>query len=1044
MVAQTGTVSGRVTNEAGEPLAGANVAVVGADVGAATDINGEYTIENLPAGTVSLFANFIGYKRADSDVDVTAGSVTEVNFTLSRSALNLKEVVVTGAGRATMKMKLGNAVETIYMSTLVDAPVSNLAEILQAREPGISINLNGGLVGEGASIRIRGTATLSQSNEPIVYIDGVRVDTRGGFAGVSAGGGGEPSRLDDINPDAIERIEILKGAAAATLYGTQASNGIIQIFTKQGAFGKPRFTVKYEQGIITLPENRFKPGVGFARTQATADTMAAVLGLGALKPFEMVSRDFAADIYGVGQSRTISTSVSGGSAGATYFASVRYAQADGPYDPDPALFLNKEFGGAQDLNTKFQANATLNLIPTDKLRFRIGSSYSFTDHNTIENNNNIYGVSSLAVFSKPELVSSNNSTGTIAFSTVREATFSETTDKADHATVSLTTQYALSDALSISSTVGLDYVGQRSTNYLPFAYNVDNFVGNNVDGALVLGNRTHKELTLDVKANWGTTFGSSITSDLVVGFQAFKTTNNTSGGNGIIFPGPGLETITALGVRDAGSSFSEVVNAGYFLQEQVGFNDFAFLTVGIRRDANSAFGSKFTTVTYPKVGLSVVPTELMGAIGAISTMRVRVAWGQSGIQPGAFDKFTTFIPKTSSDGTAIVPANLGNDDLRPEITSETEIGAEFGLFNDRIGFELGYWSRITTDGLVARAFAPSGGFYRTQLENIGEWTGQGFDIGINAYVFQGAASSLEIFANAAFLKEEITSLGGAPKQKVGGSYPRYRNFLVEGFAPGTMFGAKLLPVSAGFYPLDTNGDGSPDSEAELLAFFADTSLMSLSGDVNAFVMLDESAEGGDVLGQFLGKPTPDWQGAFGLRGKITRSIHISTTFEYKFGNYFVTNLTDAFRRSHPAIGRNTLKSATTERDFMTGGVDGSSNPLFSAETRLAAADEWINNYLALAPFSGLNTVESADMLRLREVSISYTLPGNFAGLMGVESATITLAGRNLALWTPYSGVDPETSVFSRTNGGIDDFAQGIEAFGVPIPRQWTVKFRVNL
>ena len=238
LLAQSGTVAGRVTDtDTGDPLVGANVTVMGTNLGAATDINGEYSIGNVPAGAQRLKADYIGYGSTTMEVDVPADGSANAAFSLAVAALNLNEVVVTGTGTAVEKSKVGNSVGVVDMEALEDAPITNMTDILQGREKGVVMLPNGGLNGEGASIRIRGTSTLSQSNEPVIYLDGVRLDN----SSSGPGPGGTPSRLDEINPDAIARVEILKGAAAAALYGTQAANGVSQIFSKQGSITTQNF-----------------------------------------------------------------------------------------------------------------------------------------------------------------------------------------------------------------------------------------------------------------------------------------------------------------------------------------------------------------------------------------------------------------------------------------------------------------------------------------------------------------------------------------------------------------------------------------------------------------------------------------------------------------------------------------------------------------------------------------------------------------------------------------------------------------------------------
>src|SRR2546426_11182401 len=265
----TGTIRGKVTDATtGRPVDGAQLYVAGTDLGTLSNADGQYQF-TVRAGTVELRSRRVGYATATQQVTITPGEVTEANFSLKQAAIGLDVVVVTGTGAETEKRKLGNTVATILSPR--DAPVTNFSEQLSAREPGVSVLPSGGLTGEGARIRIRGAASLSQPNEPIVYVDGVRVDRSGGFGDfIGTGGGGYPSRLDDINPEAIEHIEILKGAAAATLYGTEASSGVIQIFTKAGSRGAPRFDIVSEAGAISQPDSRYEPNFGFARTAAEA------------------------------------------------------------------------------------------------------------------------------------------------------------------------------------------------------------------------------------------------------------------------------------------------------------------------------------------------------------------------------------------------------------------------------------------------------------------------------------------------------------------------------------------------------------------------------------------------------------------------------------------------------------------------------------------------------------------------------------------------------------------------------------------------------
>ena len=212
LMAQEGSVSGRVTDaQTGDPLVGANVHGVGTNLGAATDINGEYSISRVPAGAQRLNANYIGFASSSANVDIPVDGSTTSDFGLSVAALNLNEVVVTGAGTAVEKSKIGNSVGVVNMSALEDAPITNFSDILQGREKGVVMLPNGGLNGEGAQIRIRGTSTLSQSNEPVIYLDGVRLDNTMG----ASFGGGTPSRLDEST---LMQLNVLKFLKALLLH----------------------------------------------------------------------------------------------------------------------------------------------------------------------------------------------------------------------------------------------------------------------------------------------------------------------------------------------------------------------------------------------------------------------------------------------------------------------------------------------------------------------------------------------------------------------------------------------------------------------------------------------------------------------------------------------------------------------------------------------------------------------------------------------------------------------------------------------------------
>lgn len=1051
-----GVVEGTVIDgEADAPLPGAQVVVLGTNIGTTTRADGTFRLTGVPTGEQVIRVQFIGYNDEERTLTVDDGQTLSLRFVLQESAVDLSEVVVTGAGGESERRKLGNSVASIDAAGLDLAPVQSLSDMIQGRAPGVVGLPSGGLTGAGTRIRIRGSASLSQSNEPIVYIDGVRANNGGGFSGfVDTGGGGVPSRLDDINPEAIANVEILKGAAAATLYGTQASNGVLQITTKRGQQGDLRVSFMSEATASQYPD-AYPDQVGFARTSSQASTMEEVIG-GDIQPYELVSQNIARDLTdatGIGQ--TYSASVSGGSEGIKFYVSGRFQGNESPFDPQ--FIRNPNYpAGISPLSensvTRVQGRANLTITPSDEFQMFVSTGYTDTDLSSIQTNNNIYGTISLAQFSKPEQVQpGTNRSGTIAFATVNESLMQAVSQDVQRFFGSSEVTYSFTDELNLNANLGVDFTSSLAQERRPFGWNIDGFSSDTPDGFKDVGSQNRLFVTSDIQSRYDTELGDAFTSELIVGAQGFFEYNTTESSSGSQFPGPGFEVVDAGANVSVSESISEIVNAGVFAQEQLGYRDYLFLTVGGRYDANSAFGSDFSGVLYPKAQVSFIPTDspFLGESGLLSSFRVRAAVGQSGLQPGAFDAQTTFTSLSSATGAGVVPDNLGNPDLQPEVATEWEAGFDAGFFDDRLSTTFTYWNRTVNDALVSRQFPPTGGFRNPQLVNIGQVAAQGIEAEISGTVFQNEKFSVDAFANTAYLHEEVTDLGGAPPIKVGGSYPRYRNYIVEGFSPGSHFGVKLQDTPDGTLPVDLNGDGNPDTEQELIQMLGDMSVSDLSLPSSpATVLLAENPDSptGNSKDHYLGKPTPDFQGSFGFDATLFENWTVSTLFEYKTGNFQVNNLTDAFRQSNPIIGRNLPSSARVERNYVTGGVDDGGNPQNSGEVRLDALKNWLDNQLALAPFSGLNTIKDADFVRWRELSLTYRVPSQWLQGLGARRLSLTASGRNLMLFTKYDGVDPELNAVGRGGGANsleNNYLRGVEAFGFPLQREFSFKIRLQ-
>ena len=1039
--AQTGTITGTVTDNTGETLPGVNVIVEleARTIGASTNVDGQYTIRNVPAGTRTITARFVGYSTVSQEVEVGSGQTVTLDFELGQSTLNLGELVVTGTGAAVERQSVGHSISSVDFGGIEDAGVSNLQDAMMGKISGVSIQ-GGGTIDQEPRIRIRGTSSISMTNQPLVYIDGVRVQSQGGLApGVAAGGIGEASALANINFDSIERIEVLKGPAAATLYGSQANAGVIQIFTKQGAQETaPQIDVELTNTFIQMPD-MWNKMTGIVETQEEQDRVAQYTGVthDLYEPF--VGEYQMIDLYDIGTGQEASASVQGGGEGMTYYANLRYNRTDGPFNPQPSDFNGGAVGDGNDLSKRLYFSGNLNIIPTDDFRVRLQTSYTNTNYSTYNTGIEIYSVTNS--YGKPEEIGTLSEYDTFGHpfaSTPREGSYYEIGDVSDTGRFVLKADYLVSEEVSLDASFGIDYRDQRSRRYAPFGYAVDGMAPT-PSGYMDLGSRQQLTWSFESKVNWTSDFTEDIRSTFVAGAQGYATETNSQSASGTAFSGPGLEVMDATASQTAVSSFQEVVNLGMFAQEQIDYQSWVYITGGVRLDASSAFGTDFEYAVYPKFSLSFLPFDALDtSIPNVSTFRIRGAWGQSGQQPGAFDQFTTFSPVNSPEGSGVVTGNLGDPSLKPEVATEWEAGFEVGMFQDRLGLEATYWDRDVQDALIARTFAPSGGFVQPQLTNAAKLRARGVELGLNTDIIQQRDFSLNFFVNAAYLWEQVQSLGGAPPIKVDATYVRDRMFVREGYAPAAYFGA--ANAQGVDIPIDLNQDGTPDSMSELEAFFSqprDPSEFAPS----AIMVRGEDGQptvgGNGYLGNYLGKPTPDWEGSFGFTANLLKNFNVSTRFQYATGNYYHHNLTIAFRRSNAGIGRNYMPASRLEGILK--------NPATSTADRVEAAAEWANNMVGLSPFDGLNEVQKADYIRWQNLSVSYQVPEEMLSRFGIRNASITASGNNLALWTKYGGVDP-TATGEGSGGGdgglYENFGQNMDTYAIPLLRSYALT--VNL
>jgi TonB-dependent SusC/RagA subfamily outer membrane receptor len=734
--ANSGTVAGVVTAGGTMPLANVTVRIGTTPLGAQTDERGRFIIRGVPVGAQTVRATRIGYRPETQTAQVAAGDTAQVTFSLSVSAVELNAVVTTGTGGAVEKRKLGSSIGTVDVANVQEAvPITDVGTALQGRVAGLRSISGGGGAGGARELRIRGTSSFTLGQRPVVYVDGVRVDTRAtewttltsGTACCSFSGGNAEDRLSDINPADIDRIEVLKGAAAATLYGSEATNGVIQIFTKRGRMEN---TAQWNLGITT----------GITRLASNFPTKLAPRFSG---PDGTRARD-ANDLIENGLYQAYDLSVQGGSQRSTYFVS--------------GGFLNEQ--GSLQPNDNVKGNLRINVtwLPSPKLTFEARSAFTRNRVASLQAGNNWTALLANATNGDPRKASKARPYGE-AWTSVADIQRMETFSDANRWTGGLTASYAMRTNFTHRLTLGLDAVNDEKSRFFPF--NGDYGTAGVQKGQRNLGYRNFRTFTMDYLGQLGFRLPRGIESDFSYGAQGFFEDErvNMAIGNG--FAGPGVTSVSSASSSLAAEAYVETVNLGVFAQNRFSFADKLFVTLGARVDGNSAFGENYGFQTYPKADIAYDVSREGFLPAFVSSLKIRSAIGAAGKTPGAFDQFTTFAPTSTFESTpGVSPDNPGNVDLAPEKTIEIEGGFEAGFFNDRLGVEASMYRSTTSEAIVDVSNPPSLGFSDARATNIGAIVNYGWDASFNFLAISRDAFKWTTNVRLDGNRNEVTDLGG--------------------------------------------------------------------------------------------------------------------------------------------------------------------------------------------------------------------------------------------------------------------------------------------
>lgn len=669
-----------VSSETQRPLVGVQVMVAGTEQGTLTDAEGRFRLSGIGGGEVSLRVVMLGYRTQTEHVTVGG---TDLRLALTPTALALDGIVVTGTPGGAQARAIGNVVSRVPAHEIVErTPPSDVQALLSAHVPGLRIQKAGGAVGVGGNTRIRGVGSITLSGEPLIYVDGIRVDGDAATNTPAFSRGDRPSRINDINPDEIESIEVIKGPAAATLYGTEASNGIIHIITKRGAVGAPTFEAKvaHGAGFLRSPEKVYPSAWGIhPRT-------------GELYEHNVLRDEIAAgrSPFRTGQPRSYGLSLGGGT------ESIRYYLA-GDYDRDEGIvtynWQNKLSGRANlgYVSDAWEINGSLGMIQQLTRSPNVMQPFPVI---VIWNQLHTIGDPDLRGYRRNPPEDFNDLEGY---------------EDVNRTTASVTARHQPLPWFSHRLTLGTDINDIRGSRLVP----------RHADGAQGPwggSNLGEKSVSHSRRTNWSADYSATASFDLnedinfasSVGAQFHQRTTEWMMATGEVFPAPGIETVSAAATRFGDEGFSENKSFGVYVQEQVGWKNRIFLTGALRADDNSAFGSNFSFVIYPKLNASwVVTEEPFWSLAPVNQLRLRAAWGKAGQQPDAFAAHRLLSPTVGPGGSSILTlGNVGNPDLEPEVGEEVELGFDASLFDERLALEFTYYNQRTKGAIVAQPALP--------------------------------------------------------------------------------------------------------------------------------------------------------------------------------------------------------------------------------------------------------------------------------------------------------------------------------------------------
>ncbi len=982
-------ISGTVSDAKGT-LGAITVRIDKTPFGAVTDRQGAYSLNaKLEPGKYTVLVSAINYKSFKKTLTLGDETAILLDVKLSEDVSRMDEVVVTGTSAASSRKTLGNSIGAVNAKDVQLTGANAIDAAMAGKIAGVQIQQNSGNPAGGVSVRLRGTNTFSGSADPLYIVDGVIInnDSRevldlGGYA---------QNRLVDINPNDIERIEVLKGAAAAAIYGARANNGVVQIFTKRGSAGAPTVTFSTRINTDDLRQKiawNQEPLRRLVRA-GRPDSVVAVEDNGMpVQRYDLQDQIFRR-AWGIDNY----ISVAGGSQGTKYFLSANQTANEG-------IVRGSSFSRAG-------ARLRVEQVLSDNLTATLGANYTNSFAREVPNGglNEPYGALTGFIFAQnninprprdgvyPQLSPPNIVTRTNPLEAIDRFDFTNNTSRFIG---DFQLNYTPVQGLSINYTLGFDTYSQVGSALIPRNTTTPSYPG----GLGRRGSYNVAQVNNDINIVYAADIGESIkTTTQLGGTMQYERRDLLRVQSEQLSPVTSVASSGAIG-QNLLDSREELALYGAFVQESIDINGMFFLTGALRMDASSVFGPENRFQFFPKVSASALLSEFWKEselAKIISVAKLRGAWGQSGglTAIGPYTRFTNYAPVNYSGIPGlIVPTQLGSTAVRPERQTELEVGADLAFLEDRIGVEFSYYDKVTTDLLLNRSVAPTTGFTNF-LTNVGTLTSRGIELLVRAVPVQ-----TEDF------KWSITGIYNQNRSVINGVEGGFLQ-IADGFGQVAVVNGQQLGVFRTFY-----GARKPDGTYLLnAAGFPQRERGTINADGTVTVGRDAAGQPSGVqLQKVVGDPNPDFTLSFineFTLGKLSLRVQVDGMYGQDVFNFTRRVGVSQNYGGLAEYGVELRDNFPTRRD---GGLPlGWNQALFGL----------------LGDF-----VEDGSFTRLREVAVSYEIiPENF---MSIRSARLTLAGRNLFVLTRYSGWDPEVNT-----GGQRAAVRGFDFVEVPLPRSFS-------